>query len=70
MVNINWPTDVASKADSVNAVSASACHVSGPIYINLGELALVYGISDWTSKTEVLLTPSATEVNLAQRVEQ
>ena len=34
---------MAGKADSVSSVSASACHIGGPIYVNPGELALVYG---------------------------
>ena len=43
MVNVDWPTTVAGEADNVSSVSASACHVGGPIYVNPGELALVYG---------------------------
>ena len=43
MVNIHWPTAVAGKADNVSSVSASACHIDGPIGVNPGELALVYG---------------------------
>ena len=43
MVNVNWPTAVAGKADIVSSVSASACHIGGPIDVNPGELALVYG---------------------------
>ena len=31
MVNVNWPTAVAGEADIVSTVSASACHISGPI---------------------------------------
>ena len=42
MVIANWPTAVAGEADSVNPVSASACHIFGPIGVNPGELALVY----------------------------
>ena len=34
---------VAAEEDSVKSVSASACHIGGPIYVNPGELALVYG---------------------------
>ena len=34
---------MAVKADNVSSVSASACHIGGPIYVNPGELALVYG---------------------------
>ena len=45
MVNVNWPTSVAGEADIVSSVSASACHRGGPIGVNPGELALVYGIS-------------------------
>ena len=29
--NLDWPTAVAGEADSVNSVSASACHIGGPI---------------------------------------
>ena len=43
MVNVNWPTAVAGKVDIVSSVSASACHIGGPIDVNPGELALVYG---------------------------
>ena len=43
MVNVNWPTAVAGEADIVSSVSASACHIGGPIGVNPGELALVYG---------------------------
>ena len=31
------------KADYVSLVSASGCYIGGPIYVNPGELALVYG---------------------------
>ena len=40
------PTAVAGEADNVSSVSASACHIGGPIYVNPGELALVYGRVD------------------------
>ena len=44
MVNANSPTAGAGEADSVSSVSAaSACHIGGPIGVNPGELALVYG---------------------------
>ena len=29
--NLDWPTAVAGEADSVSSVSASACHIGGPI---------------------------------------
>ena len=41
--NLDWPTAVAGEADNVSSVSASACHIGGPIDVNPGELALVYG---------------------------
>ena len=44
MVNVDWPTAVASEADNVSSVSASACHIDGPIDVNPGQLTLVYGI--------------------------
>ena len=44
MVNVNWHTAVAGEAYIVNCVSASACNIGGPIAVNPGELALVYGI--------------------------
>ena len=44
MFNVNWPTAVAGEADNVSFVSASACHIGGPIDVNPGELTLVYGI--------------------------
>ena len=43
MVNRIWPTAVASEADGVSSVSASACQIGGPIDVNPGELTLVYG---------------------------
>ena len=43
MFNVNWPTAVAGEADNVSSVSASACHIGGPIDVNPGELMLVYG---------------------------
>ena len=43
MVNVNWPTAVAGKADIFSSVSASACHIGGQIDVNPGELALVCG---------------------------
>ena len=43
MVNLNWPTAVAGDADIVSSASASARHIGGPIGVNPGELALVYG---------------------------
>ena len=45
MFNINSPTAVAGEADSVSSLSASACHIGGPIGVNPGESALVYGKS-------------------------
>ena len=35
---------MAGKADNGSSVSASACHIGGPIDVNHGELMLVYGI--------------------------
>ena len=43
MVNVDWPAAVAGKADNVSSMSASACHIGGPIGVNPGELTLVYG---------------------------
>ena len=45
MVNANWPTAVAGEVDSVSSVSASACHIGGPNYVNPGQILLVHGIS-------------------------
>ena len=39
MLNVNWPTAVTGEADIVSSVSAPG----GPIGVNPGELALVYG---------------------------
>ena len=33
------------KADYVSLVSASGCYIGGPIYVNPGILALVYGMT-------------------------
>ena len=41
--NAFWPTAVVGEADSVSSVSASACHIGGPMGVSPGELALVYG---------------------------
>ena len=46
---------MAGEAHNVNSVSASACH-GGPIYVNPGELALVYGIHNAIYK-EKYITP-------------
>ena len=54
MVNVNWPTAVAGEADSVSSVSASACHIGGPIGVNPGELALVYGIHLRPFKVQII----------------
>ena len=43
MVDVDWPTAVAGEVDIVSSVSASACHLGGPIGVNPGELALAYG---------------------------
>ena len=47
-----WQTSGASmyvlreeKADYVSLVSASGCYIGGPIYVNPGILALVYGMT-------------------------
>ena len=34
---------MAGKANNVSSVSASACHIGGPIGVNPGELTLAYG---------------------------
>ena len=39
----NWHTAVAGEADTVSSLSASACHIGGPIDVNPGQLTLVYG---------------------------
>ena len=41
--NAFWPTAVVGEADSVNSVSASACHIGGPKGINPGQKALLHG---------------------------
>ena len=38
-----WPTAVAGEADSVNSVSASACHIGGPKGVSPGQKALFHG---------------------------
>ena len=43
MTNAFGPTVAAGEADNVSSVSASASHIGGPIYVNPGKLALVYG---------------------------
>ena len=44
MGNVNWPTAMAGEADSVSSMSASACHIGGPIGVKSDELALAYGM--------------------------
>ena len=43
MVNRIWPTAVAGEADSVSSVSASACHISGPNFVNPGQIMIDFG---------------------------
>ena len=47
-VNSPWLTSIGpllwqAKQTNVSYVSASACHIGGPIDVNPGELTLVYG---------------------------
>ena len=46
MANAFWPTAVVGEADSVNSVSASACHIGGPKGVSPGQKALLHGIPD------------------------
>ena len=41
--NAFWPTAVVGEADSVNSVSASACHIGGPKGVRPGQKALLHG---------------------------
>ena len=42
--NAFWPTAVLGEADSVNSVSASACHIGGgPKGVSPGQKALLHG---------------------------
>ena len=41
--NVFWPTAVVGEADSVNSVSASACHIGGPKGVSPGQKALLHG---------------------------
>ena len=41
--NAFWPAAVVCEADSVNSMSASACHIGGPNSVNPGQILLVYG---------------------------
>ena len=41
-----WPTAVVGEADSVNSVSASACHIGGPKGVSPGQKALLRGNSE------------------------
>ena len=43
--NTFWPTAVVGEADSVNSVSASACHIGGPKRVSPGQKASLHGIS-------------------------
>ena len=44
--NAFWPTAVVGEADSVNSVSASACHIGGPKGVSPGQKALLHGMSN------------------------
>ena len=41
--NAYWPTAVVGEADSVNSVSASACHIGEPKGVSPGQKALLHG---------------------------
>ena len=41
--NAFWPTAVVGEADSVNSVSASACHIGGQKGFNPGQKELLHG---------------------------
>ena len=41
--NAFWLTAVVGEADSVNSVSASACHIGGPKGVIPGQKALLHG---------------------------
>ena len=41
--NAFWRPAVVDEADSVNSVTASACHIGGPNSVNPGQILLVYG---------------------------
>ena len=41
--NAFWPTAVVGEADSVNSVSASACHIGGPKGVSPGQKVLLHG---------------------------
>ena len=43
--NAFWPTAVVGEADSVNSVSASACHIGGPKGVSPGQKALLHGMN-------------------------
>ena len=58
MVNVHWPTVVAGEADIVSSVTTLACHIGGPIGVNPGEWALVYGISEQEVKHDVEHKPN------------
>ena len=60
--NAFWPTAVVGEADSVNSVSASACHIGGPKGVSPGKnawylqvrLSFIYQsqIDEWIAKTD------------------
>ena len=45
--NAFWPTAVVGEADSVNSVSASACHIGGLKGVSPGQKALLHGNYFW-----------------------
>ena len=51
--NAFWPTAVVSEADSVNSVSASACHIGAPKGVSPGQKALLHGTLFGLKKFEI-----------------
>ena len=52
--NAFWPTAVVSEADSVNSVSASACHIGGPKGVSPGQKALFHGTHKYAKRMSKL----------------
>ena len=52
-VNRYWPTAVAGEADRELTLSSSAYHIGGPIYVNPGQILLIYGNSEINEEWQI-----------------
>ena len=66
--NAFWPTAAVDEADSVNSVSASACHIGGPKGVGPGQKALLHGNVFWIcqQKENLFVIPALLVLWIAQ----